>query len=170
MTSYASSCPQSLTRATRRRLVVANTLGYLGLLGFWTLGNRLELLPLYLLAAACALVFAYSFYKVFVGVHPWNVANADDKVADERQQAVRNRAHTLAYRIVSLIFALALTYWYLVAGVMGDAGFGASLWLPSSYNEISPSTGPSCSSSSSCPRRSSPGTNPTLSLSFKLRV
>lgn len=56
----------TLSRRQRQSFVAANTLSYFGLLGFWSLGNRLESLPFYSLAAACPLLFGYSFYRVFL--------------------------------------------------------------------------------------------------------
>lgn len=114
-----------LSRRMRRRFVVGYTLGYVGLLAFWSLASRLSTAWLFVPAALCALIFLVSFARIFYGVQPWNVANRTDADVDERQRAVRERAHYLAYNSWSLSFALGLLYWYFA----GEFGW----WWPSGY-------------------------------------
>lgn len=116
-----------LPRRVRRRFVVGYALGYVGLLLFWVLAGLLGNLWLFVPAALCGLVFLLSFKRIFYGVQPWNVANRSDAEVDERQRAVRERAHYLAYNSWALGFALGLLYWFFA----GEFGW----WLPRSYNE-----------------------------------
>ena len=123
----APPAPGWLPRRVRRRFVVGYALGYGGLVLFWLLASLLDNPWLFAPAALCGLAFSLSFKRIFVGVQPWNVANRSDAEIDERQRAVRERAHYLAYNSWALGFSLGLLYWYFA----GEFGW----WLPRSYNE-----------------------------------
>lgn len=116
-----------LARRVRRRFVVGYARGYGGLVLFWLLASLLDHPWFFAPAALCGLTFLLSFKRIFVGAQPWNVANRPDAEVDERQRAVRERAHYLAYNMWSLGFARGLLYWYFA----GDSGW----WLPRFYYE-----------------------------------
>lgn len=116
-----------LPRRVRRRFVVSYVFGYGGLVLFWVLASLLGNPWLFAPAALCGLIFLVSFARIFYGVQPWNVANRSDAEVDERQRAVREQAHYLAYHSWGAAFGLGLVYWYF-AGEFGG-------WLPRSYNE-----------------------------------
>ena len=119
----SGSAPAGWTpRYLRRRFVLGCALGYGGLLLFWLLASRLSTVWLFAPAALCALVFLVSFARIFYGVQPWNVANRSDAEVDERQRAVRERAHYLAYNSWGVAFGAGLFYWYFA----GEFGW----WLP----------------------------------------
>lgn len=91
------------TRAARRGLVAACTLAAAGAAGLWAGGAWVAGAA----AAAGAVVLILA-----LALATRNVASVKDRYADERDRAVRDRAHRLAYWIVSAplgaAFGLAL--------------------------------------------------------------
>jgi hypothetical protein len=63
----------------------------------------------------------------------WRPGNAPDRMLDERELALRNRAYQRAYTLVCSVTLLTLIYLQLAF----DADDRVRFWLPASYGEAS---------------------------------
>lgn len=87
----------------RRALVMATTvvLAAMALIGFLTWSKLTSYLEFGLIAAALVL---YTLLRKAVR----SISEAPDELLDERQIAVRDAAHTVAYRVLALVGSVAL--------------------------------------------------------------
>ena len=90
-------------QGSRRALVMATTvvLAAMALIGFLTWSKLTSYLEFGLIAAALVL---YTLLRKAVR----QISDAPDELLDERQIAVRDAAHTVAYRVLALVGSVAL--------------------------------------------------------------
>jgi sterol desaturase/sphingolipid hydroxylase (fatty acid hydroxylase superfamily) len=122
-------------RRQRRRLVAGTYLGYAGLLAAFTLvyyvldhSNSVGLALLGLAGSVVAIAITLGSYLALLS-STLNYPNLPQRMLDERQQAVRDRAYRIAFHLLTGLSLLAVLYCMLAA-------LSGRLWLPRTFNEF----------------------------------
>jgi len=117
----------SLSRTRRRSAVLATYLGYIAMVGVWSIASFYQAVGLFIVVSLLA-VITLSGFGLLVTSWVWSAANASEADLDERQQRVRDRAYLYSYQAF--------------AGIVTGAGFYTAVawdngwWLPSTWNQV----------------------------------
>ena len=117
----------ALTQTQRRMAVLATYLGYLAMIGVWSVASTYRSVGLFIVVSVLGIVMLSGF-GVLVTSWVWYAANAPDPALDERQQRVRDRAYLHSYQTFAGLVTLAGFY----AAFAWDTGW----WLPATWNQV----------------------------------